>query len=47
MNIDEDETLVQTDEDRKELERRLFGESSDGKPVSESTRSNQDEKHRA
>jgi len=29
MNIDEDGTLIQTEEDRKELERRLFGDQAD------------------
>ena len=46
MNIDEDETLVQTDEDRKELEKRLFGHFSDEESGAESNRRDQGETHR-
>jgi hypothetical protein len=46
MNDDEDKTLIQTEEDRKRLEKRLLGERSDDASAEESDEPDQAEKPR-
>ena len=42
MNIDDDKTLIQTEEERRELERRLLGEQAEDPTVIDSAEDRED-----